>query len=193
MQAELALEREDLIASVHALESVKAQVANEVRATSRVWPAIAKGLPASPAPLRAQIEAASASASTVSVPAPFGEAQSRRLTGASVAIAGTFRTFAVLARSGWQLLAADAHAIERGPPAAASFARANIALYIETIYDAHFALAQIGKKVHKAFHDLGGPDVFKASLVSEQVEALAAFYSEATARLKPRAATKLGS
>lgn len=193
MHAELALEREDLIASVRALDSVKVRVASEVQATKRVWPTVAKGLPASPAPLRTEIEAAAASASTLPVPAPFGEEQSRRLTGASVAIAGTYRTFALLARSGWQLLAADARAIERGPPAAASFARANVGLYIESIYDAHFALAQIGEKVHKAFHDLGGPAAFTTSLIPEQVEAVAGFYSEAIARLTPRAATKLGS
>jgi len=193
VHAELALEREDLIASVRALDSVKVRVASEVQATKRVWPTVAKGLPASPAPLRTEIEAAAASASTLPVPAPFGEEQSRRLTGASVAIAGTYRTFALLARSGWQLLAADARAIERGPPAAASFARANVGLYIESIYDAHFALAQIGEKVHKAFHDLGGPAAFTTSLIPEQVEAVAGFYSEAIARLTPRAATKLGS
>jgi hypothetical protein len=178
---------------VHALESVRVAVANEVRATKRAWPSLAKGLPHSPAPLRAQIEAAAAEASALSVPAPFGEQQTRRLTGPSVAIAGTYRTFAVLARSSWQLIAADTRAIERGPPTAARFARANVALYIESIYDAHFALAQIGKKVSKAFHDLGDREVFKTSLSAEQVEAIADFYSEANNRLTPHAATKLGS
>jgi hypothetical protein len=173
---------------------VRTPVAREVAATKGVWPEIAKGLPASRAPaLRARIEAAAASASRLRVPAPFGETESRVLTGPSVAIAGTFRTFAVLARSAWQLLAADARAIESGPAAAASFARQNIALYVESIYDAHFALAQIGKKVRKAFHDLGGPRAFASALTEERAEALANFYSEAANRLAPRAGIRLGS
>jgi hypothetical protein len=191
--AELALSREHLIAAVHALESVRAPVAREVTATKSVWPAIAKGLPASPAPLRTQIEAAASSASLLRVPVPFGETESRALTGPSVAIAGTYRVFAVLARSAWQLFAAQARAIEAGSPGAASFARQNIALYVESIYDAHYALAQIGKKVRKAFHDLGGPRAFGSALTQSQADALGSFYSEATARLTPRAATKLGS
>jgi hypothetical protein len=191
--AELALEREDLIASARALTSVQAQVAREIAATKRVWPQIANGLPPSPAPLRAQIEAASSSAAALGVPAPFGEEESRQLTGPSTAIAGTYRTFAVLARSAWPLIASNARAIEAGPPAAASFARANVGLYIESVYDAHFALAQIGKKVRKAFHDLGGTRAFASALTQAQVDALDSFYSEANDRLQPHAATKLGS
>src|SRR5689334_21222030 len=104
-----------------------------------------------PAALRAQIDADAASAAALSVPAPFGEEQSRSLTGPSTAIAGTYRAFALLARSSWQLIAVDARALESGDPAAARFARSNVALYIESVYDAHYALAQIGKKVVKAF------------------------------------------
>jgi hypothetical protein len=61
------------------------------------------------------------------------------------------------------------------------------------VYDAHFALAQIGKKVHKAFHDLGAEAAFGGTLTRAQVEALSEFYSEASDRLTPHAATKLGS
>lgn len=172
---------------------MRAPVALEVAAAKRVWPQLAKGLPASPGRLRAQLQAASSSASALRVPAPFGEVESRSLTGASTAIAGTYRTFAVLARSSWQLIAADARAIEGGAPAAVRFARANVPLYIESVYDAHYALAQIGKKVHDAFHDLGGPAVFGRALTQAQVDALTAFYSEASDRLTPRAGTKFGS
>jgi hypothetical protein len=191
--AELALEREDLIASVHALAAVEAPVAREVAATKSVWPAIAKGLPPSPAPLRAQLEAAASSAAALRVPAPLGEEESRSLTGPSTTMAGTYRAFAVLARSGWRLIAADARAIAGGSTAAASFARANVPLYIEGVYDAHFALAQIGKKVHKAFHDLGGPKIFGGALTQAQVDAISAFYSEANDRLTPHVATQLGA
>ncbi len=193
MHAELALSREHLIASVHALESVRAPVAAEVAASKSVWPAIAAGLPASPAAVRPQIEAAAASASKLRVPAPFGETESRALTGPSVAIAGTYRVFAMLARSSWPLIAADARAIESGGAAAASFARHNVALYIESIYDAHFALAQIGKKVSKAFHDLGGAAAFSGALTQAQADALASSYSEPEAGLTPHAAAKFGS
>ncbi|HEX4564756.1 MAG TPA: hypothetical protein VH115_09895 [Solirubrobacteraceae bacterium] len=193
MPAELALEREDLIASAHALAAVEAPVAREVAATKSVWPSIAKGLSPSSAPLRAQLEAASWSAAALRVPAPLGEAESRSLTGPSTAIAGTYRTFAVLARGGWRLIAADARAIQGGSAAAASFARANVPLYIESVYDAHFALAQIGKKVRKAFHDLGDAKIFGSTLTQAQVDAISSFYSESNDLLTPHAATKLGS
>jgi len=191
--AELALEREDLIASVHALAAVEAPVAREVAATRSVWPSIAKGLPPSPAPLRAQLDAAALSAAALRVPAPLGEEESRSLTGPSTAMAGTYRTFAVLAHSGWRLIAADARAIQGGSTAAARFARANVPLYIESVYDAHFALAQIGKKVLKAFHDLGGAKIFGSTLPRAQVDAISSFYSESNDRLTPHVETKLGS
>lgn len=193
MPAELGLEREDLIATVRALTKVRATVAREAAATKLAWRSIAKGLPPSPAPLRAQIGAASSSAAALAIPVPLGEEESRQLTGPSTSIAGTYRTFAVLARSGWRLIAADARAVESGRASAASFARATVPLYIESVYDAHFALAQIGEKVRKGFHDLGGPKVFGSALTQAQVDAIASFYSEANNRLTPRAATKLGS
>jgi len=191
--AELALKREDLIATVRALEAVRAPVAREVAATKAIWPSIAKGLPSAPAPLHAQIEAVAASASALRIPAPFGEEASRSLTGPATAIAGTYRSFAELSRRGWQLIAADARAIEAGSPAAAAFAGANVDLYIESVYDAHFALSQVGEKVRKAFHDLGGPQGFGSTLAEERVDALAGFYSEANDRLEPHVASKLGS
>ena len=193
MPAELALKREDLIATVRALEEVRASVAQEVAATKAVWPSIAKGLPTAPSSLRALIEAAAASATALRVPAPFGEEAARSLTGPTTTIAGTYRAFAELSRSGWQLIAADARAIEGGSPAAARFARANVDLYVESVYDAHFALSQVGKQVHKAFHDLGGPRAFGLALSEAQVDALASLYSEANDRLEPHVATKLGS
>ena len=46
--------------------------------------------------------------------------------------------------------------IEHGSPASARFARENVALYIESVYDGHFDLAQIGKKLPAAYRTLGG-------------------------------------
>jgi hypothetical protein len=126
VRAELALKREDLIATVRTLEEVRAPVASEVAAAKAVWPSIAKGVPRAPAPLHARIEAAAASASALRVPAPFSEESSRSLTGPATTIAGTYRTFAELSRSGWQLIAADARAIEGGSPAAARFSLGKI-------------------------------------------------------------------
>jgi hypothetical protein len=189
----LALQREDMIVSVRALGSVQPAVSREVAAAKSVWPAIAKGLPDPPASLRAQLQAAAASAAKLRVPALFGEEQARSLIGPSSSIAGTYRTFVLLARKAWQLIAQDALALEGGARAAASFARANVALYIESVYDAHYALAQIGKKVSKAFHDLGGAPVFAGKLTQAQVDTVAGFYSEANDRLQPHVVTKLGS
>jgi hypothetical protein len=172
---------------------VEAPVAREVAATKRVWPSLANGFPPAPARLRAQIDAAAASAAALSVPAPFGEQQSRMLTGPATEIANKYRTYAVLDRRAWRLIAADAQAIEAGAPAASSFARANLALYIESVYDAHFALSQIGDKLSKAFHDLGGAKAFEGTLGTGLIEALANFYSQENNRLRPHAATTLGS
>jgi hypothetical protein len=172
---------------------VRTQVAQEVQATKRVWPAIAKGLPAPSASLRAQIERASASAGALAFPAPFGEQESRVITGPASSIVATYRSFAVLARTSWRLIAADVRALEGGTPAAAQFARANVDLYIEGVFDAHKQLAQIGKKLHEAFRKTGGPQAFGAALSQVEIDALRDFYSEASDRLRPTAAIKLGS
>jgi hypothetical protein len=134
-----------------------------------------------------------ASAAAVPTPALFGEARSRLLTGPASSISGTFRTFAELAARGWEQIDGDVHAIEHGTRASARFARANVALYIESVYDAHFALAQIGNKLHAAYRALGGPPVFANALTQDQVDALERFYSEDSDRLRPHAGVHLGS
>lgn len=77
--------------------------------------------------------------------------------------------------------------------AAARFARANVDLYIESVYDGHFELAQIAEKLHKSYENLGGPTAFGESLTPAEVNALAAAYSEASARLRPHVGARLGS
>ncbi len=73
------------------------------------------------------------------------------------------------------------------------FARENVGLYIESVYDGHFDLAQIGKRLEKGYHNLGGEAVFGSSLTSAEVTALADAYSEAATRLHPHVGVRLGS
>jgi hypothetical protein len=173
---------------------VQAPVSREVGATKAAWSLIANGLPAdagavssSPAAVRA-----AATAARLPIPALFSEAQARALTGPASQIAGLYRSYALLSTRGWRLLYAALMQIESGTPAAARFARENAALYIESIYDAHFTLAQIGKKLTAAYEKLGGSADFGAALTQAQVDALARTYSEASDRLHPHVAARLG-
>jgi hypothetical protein len=193
--AALKLERDDLAAAARALQSVQAPVAREVAATKAAWPLIAGGLPAnvgalsgSSAPARAV-----ASATRLPIPALFSEAQARALTGPASQLAGLYRSYALLSTRGWKLLDAALRQIESGTPAASRFARENAALYIESIYDAHFTLAQIGKKLTAAYAKLGGSADFGATLSQAQLQALARTYSEASDRLHPHVTARLGS
>jgi hypothetical protein len=193
VRAEVALQREDLIAAARALESLEAPVAREVGQTKQVWPSLATGLPARPASLAPALAELRASATSIPTPSLFGEQRSRLLTGPAASIAGTFRVFASLAARGWEQIDAAVNAIEYGTRRNARFARANVALYIESVFDAHYALSQIGKKIHAAYDDLGGPQVFAKVLTQTQVDALQSFYSEDNERLSPRAGVHLGS
>ena len=67
--------------------------------------------------------------------------------------------------------------IEHGSPAGARFARENVALYIESVYDGHFDLAQIGKQLSDGYRELGGPAAFGRALTQAEVDALARVYS----------------
>jgi hypothetical protein len=127
------------------------------------------------------------------VPAPLQEAQATMLTGPGSSIAGLFRSYRGLAANGWQIIDASIDVIRHGSPAAARFARANVALYIESVYDAHFTLAQIGKKVLDGYLKLGDGKAFGVAITADEVQALAHAYSEATDRLHPHVAVRLGS
>lgn len=189
--AALKLQREDLVATSKALGESEASIAAEVAATKKLWPSIAGG---TTAPLSALTHSRRAAALTeLAVPALFGEAQARSLTGPASQIAGLFRPSALLSTRGWKMLIASAAQIESGSAKASRFARENAPLYIESIYDGHFALAQIGKKLLAGYEKLGGPSSFGASLTQAQVDALARAYSEPSIRLYPHVRARLGS
>jgi hypothetical protein len=192
--AELRLQREDLVAVSRALQSTERSANREVAATKVAWPLIVNGLPANTTTIpRAPIAAAVGSAARLTAPALFEEVQARAITGPGSPIAGLFRTYSGLATRGWRLVWAAIEQIDHGAPVAARFARENVALYIESIYDAHFSLAQIGKKLRTGYRELGGQAVFGATLTQGEVDALANTYSEAADRLHPHVGVRLGS
>ncbi|HTZ65560.1 MAG TPA: hypothetical protein VMB51_15760 [Solirubrobacteraceae bacterium] len=239
--AQMRLEREDLVATVHSLRSVEGSVDRELAAAKRAWPLVVNGLPAgSVQSVRAPVRAAAVSAALIPKPPLF---EAHFLTGAATELAGLFMDFDGLSTRGWGLIGAAIDQIEAGNPAngqssaaraagsgrgaseasagagarstaanspneassgtgagstaarvaAARFARANVDLYIESVYDGHFELAQISEKLHKAYQNLGGPSAFGKSLTPAEVNAVAAAYSEASARLRPHVGVRLGS
>jgi hypothetical protein len=189
----LRLEREDLVTLVHALQSAERSVRVEVLASKAAWPLVVNGLPARIALARRPVRVAALAAGAVAVPAVLQEDEAGALTGPAATIGGLFHGFVELAKHGWQLIDGAIGQVESGPPAAARFARANVALYIESVYDGHFNLAQIGKHLLSSFDKLGGPGAFGASLTHAEVDALAGAYSEAGDRLHPHVGVKLGS
>jgi hypothetical protein len=191
--AELRLQREDLVLVFHALKATEGSVGREVAATKTAWPLIVNGLPGDTAIARPAIAAAAASAAKIAMPALLQEAQAVSLTGPGAQLVGLFRSYALLAMRGWVLIGAAIEEIEHGSPAASRFARENVALYIDSVYDGHFTLAQISKKLLVGYHELGGPAVFGGALTQAEVDALASTYSEPTDRLQPHVGVRLGS
>jgi hypothetical protein len=174
---------------------VQAPVAREVAATKAAWPLIAGGLPSDVSRVSRSPAAAAAVAAAARLPIPklFGEAAARSLTGPAALLGGLYRSYALLSMRGWRLLDGQLTEIESGTPAAARFARENAPLYIESIYDGHFTLAQIGKKLTAGYEKLGGAQAFGTSLTPAELGALARSYSEASDRLHPHVAARLGS
>lgn len=192
--AALRLQREDLIAVARALKRIEAPVGAEVAAAKAVWPSIADGLPRNGVQAnRSLIANAAAKAAAIHLAAPLGEPDSVSLTGQAAQLAGLLRSYVRLCARGWGLIAAAVDQIEHGTPPAARFARSNVALYIESVYDGHFTLAQIGKKLRAGYEKLGGPSAFGAALTKSAVTALGARYSEASDRLHPHVGVRLGS
>ena len=185
------LQREDLIAVSTALAQIEAPVSRELSAAKAAWPAVANGLPGALSPaLHAQLAAAAAAGGGVRLPMLLQEAQAVSLTGSAAQIAGLVRSYTLLSTRGWsQILAA----IRRGTAAQARFARANIALYIGSVYDGHFMLAHVGRKLLEGYRKLGGGSAFSHALTEERAQALARAYSEASARLHPHVGVRLGS
>lgn len=192
--AGLRVEREDLVAVARALAAVEQDVGVEVTATRAAWRSVANGLPADAGSVpQPRIRAAAQQANAIRIPGLLERSRASGLTGPASGIAGLFRGFAGLAGRGWHMIGGALDEIERGPSATARFARANVALYIESVYDAHFGLAQIGKRLLSAYVALGGPTAFGTSLTQAEVDRLAAAYSEAAARLHPHPRVRLGS
>jgi hypothetical protein len=189
----LTLQRHDLAAVSRALKQAEGPAAHEVATTRTAWPLVANGLPGDTRALVRPVAAAAASAAKLKLPTVFEEAPAASLTGPASGLAGLFRTYQGLAKRGWQQIGAAIAEIERGSPAAARFARENSPLYIESVYDAHFALAQTGKQLSRAYTMLGGAPAFGRTLTRAEVNALAEAYSEAADRLHPHAGVRLGS
>jgi hypothetical protein len=195
-RAELRLEREDLLAVSRALKGVQSPIAAELAAAKRAWPYVVNGLPAGAQALassRAPVDAAAVRAAKIPTPPLMSEAEFVSLTGPGSPLAGLFRTYDGLVTRGWAQIAAAIAQIEHGTPVAARFARENVALYIESVYDGHFDLAQVDKKLIRSYRELGGPAEFGSALTQAEVDALANAYSEATARLHPHVGVRLGS
>jgi hypothetical protein len=192
--AEARLQREDLIAVSRALRTAEGSSGREVATTKAAWPLIVNGLPSSGAKdTRAPIAAAVGNAAKLVMPTLFEEAHARALTGPGAQLAGLFRTYAGLSTRGWKLIAAAIEETEHGSPTAARFARENVGLYIESVYDGHFDLAQIDKQLSAGYRKLGGPAVFGRALTQSEVDALASVYSEAADRLHPHVGARFGS
>lgn len=190
----LHLEREDLVDVARTLSAAAPPVRVEVAATKAAWPLVANGLPRNTGTIaRAPIRAATAGAATLKTPTLFREHNVNTITGPGSQLAGTFRSFILLATRGWQMVGAYIDQIEHGSPVAVRFARANVALYIESIYDSHYSLGQVGKRLIAAYKKLGGSAAFGASLTQREVDALGRTYSEARDRLYPHDGVRFGS
>jgi hypothetical protein len=187
------LQREDLIAVGHGLRQAESSVGREMAAARIAWPLVANGFPASiPPATRSAVSTASGTARAIVVPPLMSEVQARSLTGPAAGITGLFRTFSRLNERGWTLTGAAGAEIEGGSPAAARFARENVALYIDSVYDGHFDAALIGKSLLKGYTELGGAAAFGGALTQAEVDALAGAYSPATEQLHPHSGVKLG-
>ena len=190
------LQREDLVAVAHGLRQAEPSVAREMAAARIAWPLVANGLPATgtiPAATRTALTDASAAARALVLPALMGETQARSLTGPAAGVTGLFRTFHGLTERGWTLVAAASEEVDDGPAVAARFARENVALYIDSVYDGHFDAALVGKSLLAGYAKLGGARSFGAALTQAEVSALAGAYSPAGERLHPHPGVKLGS
>jgi hypothetical protein len=191
---ELALERADMVSVARALAAQEPAVHSEVAAAKSAWPLIAGGLPAELTARTSQaVQSASTRAAAFKLPGLLTEREAKSLTGPASSLSGTFRAFSVLSARGWQLIGGATEQIEHGTHVAARFARANVALYIESVYDAHYSVAQIGKQLPIDYKRLGGAAAFGSSLTAAELHALSRAYSEANNRLYPHVRTRLGS
>jgi hypothetical protein len=192
--AEARLEREDFLAVVAALKRASSQVRADAAATRAAWPLVYGGVNARMSPsARMKITAAAQRAAEVRLPTLLTEDQAASLTGPASPLAGRFRSYQQLGSRSWQLIDSYIEKIEHGSAAGARFARENLPLYIEGVYDAHYTLAQTGKQLLAAYKTLGGPEAFGSALGAGELQRLASMYSEQSTRLSPKERVKLGS
>lgn len=192
--AEAKLENEDFVAVTAALAAAVPRVEAEVAAAKDAWPAILGGVKRRPsAGTRAKVRLAAERSAQLPLPALLSEEGSAQLTGPASPLASRFRSFRMLDSRSWQLLESSLEQIEHGSHSQADFARRNLPLYIESIYDAHFALAETGKQLLAAYKKLGGEKSFGASLTASQIRQLADRYSKERDELSPKEQVKLGS
>jgi hypothetical protein len=169
-------------------------------------PLVAGGLAASiPQATRRAISTASGNARALVVPGLLRVGKARELTGPAAGIAGLFGPFVRLTERGWTLTGTAIDEIAGGTPTAsgtptvdgtptsARFARENVALYIDAVYDGHFDASLIGKGLLAGYLKLGGSEAFGAKLTAAEVDALARAYSPQAERLDPHPGVKLGS
>jgi hypothetical protein len=177
-----------------ALARTQAAAATETAAAKRAWRLVAHGLPRTVSPtLSAEVHNAAAAAAALPTPAPLSEEHARTLTGPASDLAGLYRNYLLLTSRGWLMIAAALDQIQHGTPPVARFARENVALYIDSVYDGHFTLAQVSRKLLAGYRKLGGAAAFGQTLPPQTVAALASAYSEASERLHPHVTVRLGS
>jgi hypothetical protein len=189
------LQREDLVAVSRGLRRAEGSAEREMDAARIAWPLVANGLPAASVPpaTRTAIANAATAARAIVVPPLMRKPEARSLTGPAAGIAGLFQTFSGLTERGWTLTGAASDQIAGGSPAAARFARENVALYIDSVYDGHFDAGLIGKSLLKGYAALGGASAFGGALTQAEVQALAGAYSPAAEQLHPHPGVKLGA
>lgn len=137
------LENEDLVAVSAALAAAVPRVEAEVAAAKAAWPEILDGVGQHPgAGTRARVQVADGLAGQLRLPTLFTEEGSTELTGPASPLTGQFRSFQALDSRSWQMLDSSLEEIEHGSGPQARFARANLPLYVESIYDAHFTLGE---------------------------------------------------
>jgi hypothetical protein len=191
--AAIQLQREDFVAVTSGLRQAVGSAQREMATARIAWPLLAGLRAPIPPATSTAVFTASRMARAIVVPTPMSKAQARLLTGPAAGIAGLFATFSRLTERGWTLTSAAAAEITSGSPAAARFARENVALYIDSVYDGHFDAALIGKSLLTGYRLLGGEKAFAGTLSQAEAYALASAYSPATERLYPHPKVKLGS
>jgi hypothetical protein len=188
-QAELGQRRAHLAFVARGLRSVEPRVRHELATARAAWPAIAHGLPSSPAEgVLAKVQAAMEAVEAV--PPPRFVSLIGELAGPAISIAQLFRFSQALVTAGWQHVE-SALSASAGTPAA-RFARANSSLYIESIYQGMFKLSEIGPRLQAAYLQLGGAQLFGTKLTHARIRSIAGTYGPSD-KLKPHAVLRPAS